>query len=489
MLYKMMRAEADLKDPVEHLNTESIKQRMDLSLYKEKCPKRRIRDRVRVEYETVDALNRELNSMVSRANLWMPGLGDLERSITGGNYRCRELLWQHPLWQQYAAFVQQRPLKGKAVLDAILSGVSHAREELYIQFATTEKGESGEDRVAEYLELFKGKYIVLNNVLINSRTSARAQTAETDFCIITNKGIAVCEVKNYGNEHQTLRISRDGRWELTRGNSAHGKVLTPSPAAQNTIHCREIECFLEEKGYHDIPLIPVIIVPNNKVEIKNESANYVIRMEELYNVLERDPHPICLHGVTLQRIAAVLQSEEVEERWFDVTGMGDKVSRVIPFTEEILRLYSREAAWYCRLANRVTAIVSADLSKQLQEDHKQIGLRKWMYIAFAGLAAMSMSFSILHGSPLFLQMFATLPLVWTVICLAIQFAKKRLNIRLYAVGLIVAAVSGGILGAICGTMSPQDVQFIAGRIGLINLGAIGVGVFPVVMKIKERLGY
>ena len=63
MLYKMMRAEADLKDPVEHLNTESIKQRMDLSLYKEKCPKRRIRDRVRVEYETVDALNRELKSL------------------------------------------------------------------------------------------------------------------------------------------------------------------------------------------------------------------------------------------------------------------------------------------------------------------------------------------------------------------------------------------------------------------------------------------
>lgn len=103
-----------------------------------------------------------------------------------------------------------------------------------------QKGKNGEDAVSKALSIFQGKYRILENIVIPANDEM-GETSETDVYIITDKGVFVCEVKNYGNENQILHIAQDGRWEIC--DIHNGRILSRKASAtqQNARHCLATE--------------------------------------------------------------------------------------------------------------------------------------------------------------------------------------------------------------------------------------------------------
>ena len=153
--------------------------------------------------------------------------------------------------------------------------------------AILRKGIAGEEYVNEQLRLYEGKYKVLQNIVLES-VDSQGNTSEVDAYIITDRGLVVAEIKNYGNENQRLHITNDGRWVMEDVYS--GSILRRidhSPVEQNTRHCLAVERLLRQEFGEDcnIPVIPVIFIANNKVNINNESKSSVIRVSEFYTFI------------------------------------------------------------------------------------------------------------------------------------------------------------------------------------------------------------
>ena len=112
----------------------------------------------------------------------------------------------------------------------------------------------------------------------------KGKTSETDVYIINSKGIFVCEVKNYGRSGQTLIISDTGDWVICERN----RFIKSKPSAfiQNERHCNATSAFIKEHLGKEVPIIPVVIIANNEVEIDMQTQNAVIRPDEISAFVE-----------------------------------------------------------------------------------------------------------------------------------------------------------------------------------------------------------
>ncbi|MCM1235201.1 MAG: NERD domain-containing protein, partial [Ruminococcus flavefaciens] len=158
--------------------------------------------------------------------------------------------------------------------------------------AILQKGMAGEEYVNEQLRLYEGKYKILQNIVLES-VDSQGNTSEVDAYIITDRGLVVAEVKNYGNENQRLHITNDGRWVMEDiHNGSILRRIDHSPVEQNTRHCLAVERLLRQKFGEEcnIPVIPVIFIANNKVSINNESRSSVIRVSEFYTFINSVPN-------------------------------------------------------------------------------------------------------------------------------------------------------------------------------------------------------
>lgn len=193
--------------------------------------------------------------------------------------------------------------------------------ELDKDIAILKKGISGENYVNEQLRLYEGKYKVLRNIVLESADS-QGNTSEVDAYIITDKGLIVAEIKNYGNENQRLHITNDGRWvieDIHNGNIL--KRIDKSPVEQNTRHCLVVERLLRQKFGEDccIPVIPVIFIANNKVSISNESRSSVIRVSEFYTFINSIQNTAAVPKEMQEKVETLLNGRNIGEQEFKVT--------------------------------------------------------------------------------------------------------------------------------------------------------------------------
>lgn len=167
------------------------------------------------------------------------------------------------------------------------STISECIEESNIRVRIAQKGKTGEEYFSRILDKYNYKYHVLENVVIPA-AEGDGITSETDVYIITEKGLFVCEVKNYGKEGETLVILEDDKWYIM-GN-ADGRLLSTKMSAtkQNERHCRATRAFLEKYlGSVNIPMIPVVVIANDEVGIENRSGNPVIYAKDIEKFIEQ----------------------------------------------------------------------------------------------------------------------------------------------------------------------------------------------------------
>lgn len=217
------------------------------------------------------------------------------------------------------------------------------------ELAILQKGIAGEEYVNEQLKLYEGKYRVLRNIVLASADS-QGNTSEVDAYIITDKGLIVAEIKNYGNENQRLHITNDGRWvieDIHNGNIL--KRIDKSPVEQNTRHCLAVERLLRQEfgeGCH-IPVIPVIFIANNKVAISNESRSSVIRVSEFYTFVSSIQGTQTVPKDIQDRLGNLLNEHNIGEQEFKVKSRRRMMERL----EETEKVFSK----YVRYNNEVAA--------------------------------------------------------------------------------------------------------------------------------------
>lgn len=187
------------------------------------------------------------------------------------------------------------------------------------EIAIQQKGVSGEKYVNEQLRLYEGKYRILKNIVLKS-VDSQGNTSEVDVYIITDRGLVVVEVKNYGNENQRLHITNDGRWVME--DLYNGNILRriDSPVEQNTRHCLAVERLLAQEFGEDchIPVIPVIFIANNKVSICNESRSSVIRVSEFYTFINSVQGTEPVSREMQEKIENLLKEHDIGARDFPV---------------------------------------------------------------------------------------------------------------------------------------------------------------------------
>ena len=193
------------------------------------------------------------------------------------------------------------------------------------------KGAKGEEYVNKSFELYKEKYTILKNIVLEAKDS-QGNTSEVDNYIITDKGIIVCEVKNYGNDNNILHIAPDGQWSLLDLHTNRIiKVYDKSPVEQNMRHCLALERFLKQHlGQNmNVPIIPLVLIGNNKVVIQNHSSNAVLRASELYTFVEGLPSDINVDTKTQRTIESLLKQHDIGAQDFYVPKYSELTNQIM----------------------------------------------------------------------------------------------------------------------------------------------------------------
>lgn len=233
-------------------------------------------------------------------------------------------------------------------LEKIYNWVRGLIEEIDNELAKLYKGKNGEDYVSQQLKLYEGKYKVLENIVIESNDS-QGETSEVDAYIITDKGLVVAEVKNFGNENQRLHITSDGRWVMEDVHNGHIlRRIEKSPVEQNARHCLAIERLLTEEFGEDceIPIIPVVFIANNKVAIQNESQSSVIRVSEFYTFINSISNGAKVSKDVQAKIEEILKKKDIGAREFGVKSRLQKMKCLEELEEEFTKyiLYNHEVS-------------------------------------------------------------------------------------------------------------------------------------------------
>lgn len=266
-------------------------------------------------------------------------------------------------------------------------------EEIEKDIAILQKGISGEEYVKQQLKLYEGKYRILQNIVLES-VDSQGNTAEVDLYIITDKGLVVAEVKNYGNEHQKLHITSDGRWVME--NVQNGNLLRRiehSPVEQNSRHCLAVERMLrQELGEEcDIPIIPVIFIANNKVSIQNESRSEVIRVSEFYTFINSIHNSVKITKEMQEKIEKLLNSHNIGAQEFRVKSRKQLMSgleklektftQYIMYNNEVAQEYQevrkRNTPTELRTGGLISAVLSTRLSLIFAVPYLFIFLIEW----------------------------------------------------------------------------------------------------------------
>ncbi len=136
-----------------------------------------------------------------------------------------------------------------------------------------------------------GQYEFQFKTLANIRLEVRGNSIENDLIVVSQYGVYVVEIKNYGSSGKYgLHIDKDGRWNKVMGNK---REPISSPVEQNERHALYLEEFLNKNFKRNmdtneyIKVKNIVVIANDEVDIENESGNTVIRYNNLTNFIRK----------------------------------------------------------------------------------------------------------------------------------------------------------------------------------------------------------
>ena len=198
------------------------------------------------------------------------------------------------------------------VLVEYLKRIPEVYDELIREASGIINGFSGESGVGAYLrEMQYGDERFIFNACLKNESSA---PFENDAIVINETGIYLLEVKNYvkGSVH----ISKDGRYVHNGSSEDDGYNMM----IQAERHKNEFAKLLVANGY---PLEfrknihSIIVIPNNELELVNESDYCITRLSFLSSHIH-DDHGPSLSKEDIDRIEGIIKDNQVEPAKHDL---------------------------------------------------------------------------------------------------------------------------------------------------------------------------
>lgn len=227
-------------------------------------------------------------------------------------------------------------------INGIYQQLRDVEETLEYNLEMEQKGTAGEIGVENYLRRNLSCRIMNSVVLPSAQTGADApKTAETDLLVISQHGVYVCEIKNYGKAGQTLDVQPNGSIAKL---DYYGRFLENmgSPTVQNQHHCAAVAKVLADAGLPQVPVYSVIIIANTEVSISNHSRYAVMDMYAFRDMVNRRIEGLVLTEEEMQSVYAVIMAKRMTERKFPIVA----VSPIRAQTEDALAQIERAAAEY-----------------------------------------------------------------------------------------------------------------------------------------------
>lgn len=194
--------------------------------------------------------------------------------------------------------------------------LTFAYNELEAALEAEKKGVAGENQVEEYLVRNLNCRVLSSVILPTFDTWENGpKTAETDLLVISEYGIYVCEVKNYGKAGQSLEIMPSG--EIIKKDAGRVMENMGSPFRQNARHCKAVENVLARAGMAGFPVYSAVIMANKEVKIVNNSQYQVFDMYSFCEHLRNKK----MAKITLEQCQAafdVIQAKRMTERKFPI---------------------------------------------------------------------------------------------------------------------------------------------------------------------------
>ncbi len=197
------------------------------------------------------------------------------------------------------------------IIEEIINKLMITYKYFYSEAGKQIKGNQGENIVKKYFSMFSEKYPSRMNVVLPIEDEF-AKTSELDSLIVTSKGILVCEIKNWGNENDSIYISEDDTWYINRNGK---KEKQKNPFEQNIRHSIALEKYLKQNNI-TCKVIPVVIIADSRTDIKNNSHKAVLKSSAVYEYIENQPLPITINEAKQKEILQLLDKLDTEENEF-----------------------------------------------------------------------------------------------------------------------------------------------------------------------------
>lgn len=300
-----------------------------------------------------------------------------------------------------------------------------------------QKGKTGEDYVSGVLNQYRNRFFILENVVIPAYEE-KGKTSETDVYIITSKGIFVCEVKNYGSKGQTLYIPERGVWPLY---NSSGHLLSEKPSAfeQNARHCNATRSFIKEHLGIEVPIIPVVIIANDVVDVRmeNPNSNIVIRANQIYELVSEFQDVLSYD--TQKKITETFEKHQLDANDFPVKINADKAN----YAKNLIKEYIP----YMK--------VNAEVADIYKKSRKQSSMVSWGIVGILAALCIGYGFS----ESLFEGVCIS---IWTVAtCMAVNTLAWIGGI--ISVIALVGVVAGGSFKLLLFVILGTALMFLAGK--------------------------
>lgn len=295
----------------EYLIKEDVFYKYRLNEEQTKIKRETIKDENKIYLTNNDALiyYKELNSKILR----------MEEYILNNNefLRLKKYLSLSKMkFSDYELSNNISILKSFKILDDILESINKLIKDrkrlIETEFNRLYSGYTGEHIVNQYLNLNKDKYINLNNI----RLKVDEGTIENDNIILSNKGIFIVEVKNWGSSGKyDIEISKEGKWYKLDKHSKEYQEYEKSPFEQNKLHIEGLEKLINNKLNKQsddyIKVKGLVVMSNNIVNIKNQSDEEVYRVSQINDYINSFTET--LNDEELTKIKDIILSEKLED--------------------------------------------------------------------------------------------------------------------------------------------------------------------------------
>lgn len=291
----------------------------DIDKIKELCqmniPEIRIKNSERINFciqqkELAELLLRKTISQLENYNLKIEAIEgrwilDADEEEYGRLRRKNSI--DESIYQSY----DNRSKESKQMILNLIYKLYEIRNYFYGEAGKQIKGTNGENLVQKYFSMFSEKYPSRTNVLLPIEDEF-AKSSELDSIIITPKGIFVCEIKNWGNEKESLYIAPDDSWYIVKNKK---RERIKNPFEQNIRHVLALEKYLRQNGI-SCKLIPLVVIADNKTSVVNENRKPVIKSAAVYEYIENQPIAKTVDAEKQKQILALIDSLDVEENTF-----------------------------------------------------------------------------------------------------------------------------------------------------------------------------